>query len=165
MALTHQHGATVSEVLDVARRLASRLFCGFDRWAAAVHRPSPPKTVPQAAAMLGALCYPVAPLQFQVHFNQINAYSLGPGLVLATNKLRRSELDDLKWLAHATSAWRIGANGATPVRQGFVGDAVLGQAHANMVSKDNNRWGGLVPPQLAAMVRHGVNVTPGHTTP
>lgn len=165
LTLTHRHNATVPEILRVARRLAGRLFCGFDRWAAAVHRPSPPTTVPQAAAMLGVLRHPVKPLRLEVQFNQVNAYSLGPGLALATPKLRQCELQDLRWLAHATLAWRTGVDGATPVRQGFVGDAVLGQAHADMVRRDGNRWGGLVPPGLMAMVRYGVKITPGHTTP
>ena len=150
----HQHDACVHEITKVTRRLARCLFCGFDRWAAAVHRPFTPATVPEAAVMLGALRYPVAPLQLRVQFKQVNAYSLGANLILATKMLRQCELQDLKWLAHATLAWQTGD---APVRQQFVCNDVLQQAHADMVQRDGNAWGGLVPPQLVAMVRHGVN--------
>ena len=103
--------------------------------------------------MLGTLRYPVAPLRFQVQFNQVNAFSLGTNLLLASKMLRPSELRDLKWLAHATLAWQTAD---APGRQQFVCDDVLQQAHADMVRQDGNAWGGLVPPQLVAMVRHGV---------
>jgi len=149
---SEQHDASAPDILAVTRRLAGRLFCGFDRWAAAVHRPLPPTTVPQAAKQLGSLRDPPTPLALTVQFNQVNAYSLGPGLTLVTAKLRKCELDDLRWLAHATQAWRPGVS---LVRQGFVGNNVLRQAHADMVRRDGNQWGGLVPPGLAAMVRHG----------
>ena len=153
--LTHRHNAAVSDILKVTRRLAQRLFCGFDRWAAAVHRPSAPTTVPEASTQLGTLRHPVTPLQLSVQFNQVNAYSLGPGLTLSTAKLRRCELDDLRWLAHATWAWNDGVGDAATVRHGFVGDAVLCRAHADMVRRDGDAWGSLVPPGLVAMVRHG----------
>ena len=39
-------------------------------------------------------------------------------------------------------------------RRGFVSNAVFRQAHADMVQRDGDRWGGLVPPQLVAMVHH-----------
>ncbi len=99
----------------------------------------------------------MTPLRLRVQFNQVNAYSLGPGLTLATAKLRQCETDDLEWLAHATRAWNVGVGDAAPVRHGFVGDAVLGQAHADMVRQDGNRWGGLVPPALVTMVQHGAS--------
>lgn len=155
LTVTDQHEASVAKVLDVARRLARRLFCSFGRWAAAVHRPVAPTTVPDAALILDRLRHPVTPLRLHVRFNQINAYSLGPGLILATGKLRRCELDDLRWLAHATNAWRIRTAGATMARHGFVGDAILAEAHADMVHRDGDEWGGLVPPSLVAMIRHG----------
>lgn len=148
-----QHDACVRDIKKVTRRLAQCLFCSFDRWAAAVHRPFPPSTVPEAAAMLGTLRYPVAPLRFQVQFNQVNAFSLGTNLLLASKMLRQCELRDLKWLAHATLAWQTAD---APGRRQFVCDDVLQQAHADMVRQDGNAWGGLVPPQLVAMVRHGV---------
>ncbi len=149
------HSPTAEQVTATAQRLAAQLFCGFDRWAAAVHRPVPPATFPEAASQLRDLRWPRKALEFSVDFNQSNPYSLGSELQLNTSQLMHCELQDLVWLAHAKTAWDVTLTHKDHCRRrGFVCDSIFRRAHAEMLQRDEDRWGGLVPPQLVAMVRH-----------
>ena len=156
------HDAPLDAIRTVTTRVAKCLFRGFDRWAAVVHRATPPTTVPQAAACLGVLRRPLTPLALGVTFNQANAFDLGPGLRLNGAKLTPQELRDLRWLAHAVRAWPETQAAIPGARDHFACNDALRQAHADMVRRDGDRWGDLVPVALRPMIAYGCNRRANH---
>ena len=144
-------------LVAAAERLSANLFCNFSRWATVVHRTVPPRTIVQAAQCLGPLRWPAKPLALTCDTTQTHAFAFGKHLRLNTEKLLSIELQDLRWLAHATNAWRscAGSKHAPQTNRSlFVLNDVFQRAHKAMLAHDNNTWGGLVPPQLACMLLH-----------
>ena len=124
-------------LVAAAERLSANLFCNFSRWATVVHRTVPPRTIVQAAQCLGPLRWPAKPLALTCDTTQTHAFAFGKHLRLNTEKLLSIELQDLRWLAHATNAWRSCA-GSTHAPQTnrdlFVLNDVFQRAHKAMLA-------------------------------
>ncbi|MAP24944.1 MAG: hypothetical protein CMM87_05360 [Rickettsiales bacterium] len=152
------HAPSRACVLATTQHLSSNLFCSFARWATIVHRPAPPATVVQAAKCLGHLCWPTEAISFTCDISQLHAFAFGKHLRLNTKLLRPSELRDLRWLAHATTAWQTSevARDAQrhTLRNAFLFNDVFREAHESMLMRDKNTWGGLIPQQLVPMLLH-----------
>lgn len=154
------HTPSHARLVATTERLAANLFCNFARWATIVHRATQPTTVVQAAHCLGHLRWPATSICLTCDTTQMHAFAFGKHLRLNTAMLLPGELRDLRWLAHASSAWKTWSkhSGSTPatqtVRRNFVLNDVFRRAHKAMLVCDNNTWGGLVPPQLIPMVLH-----------